>query len=623
MANNLAQMIATVQRTTGREPQPLVGASTTILGDTLYVFGGRAISKQTPVLTNDLYALDLKTRVWTKIQATGDIPAPRYFHSTNALGETKLVCFGGMAPPQNPSSPGRQSARTPMTEVIMMNDIHIFDIETNIWTYIPCEYRPEGRYAHCATVLPSWGVYTSGMPPNRSDAAENGELAEDGEGGAELVIVGGQNTSDTYIEEVNVFNFRSLTWSEPTPLGKSCGVYKSVVLSLPLGVRADDIGCKKKGMEGSYDNQNGTAHKRGQPSVSGGQGIPSTEKDPRPSMLIYSNYNFLDVRLELQIRNPDGTLTEKTMNNDYSPPGLRFPNGGIHANHFVVSGTYLTSSVQEYALWALNLATLEWTKIDAGSTFTTGSWNRGMLWKRRNAFVVLGRKDRSLVDDYNQRKINFSHLCIVQLDSFGLFTPPPQPPPYTVPSSLSPRGQALGRLVFSNPSFADMHIISLQGERIPISSRIFSARWGAYFDSLMPSPPLSPTRRPRTLFLPHTHATILALVHYIYTYDLAPNTAIPTLCSLLQIARPYRVPGLLGKVTERLHELFDARNAAAVFNAAAMAAGPGADGKIPGERDYGEVLGVQKRGLRGLAEGRLAARERGRSQGVNGSRREV
>jgi hypothetical protein len=47
------------------------------------------------------------------------------------------------------------------------------------------------------------------------------------------------------------------------------------------------------------------------------------------------------------------------------------------------------------------------------------------------------------------------------------------------------------------------------------------------------------------------------------------------LCSLLQIARPYRIDGLLEAVVERLHHLLDSRNAAAVFNATAMAAGGG------------------------------------------------
>jgi hypothetical protein len=41
------------------------------------------------------------------------------------------------------------------------------------------------------------------------------------------------------------------------------------------------------------------------------------------------------------------------------------------------------------------------------------------------------------------------------------------------------------------------------------------------------------------------------------------------------MARPYQVDGLLEATVERLHEVLDGRNSAAVFNAAAMAAGGG------------------------------------------------
>jgi hypothetical protein len=43
----------------------------------------------------------------------------------------------------------------------------------------------------------------------------------------------------------------------------------------------------------------------------------------------------------------------------------------------------------------------------------------------------------------------------------------------------------------------------------------------------------------------------------------------------LQLARPYKVDGLLEAVVERLHAVLDNRNTAAIFNAAAMAAGGG------------------------------------------------
>ncbi|KAK5285064.1 hypothetical protein LTR16_004792, partial [Cryomyces antarcticus] len=152
------------------------------------------------------------------------------------------------------------------------------------------------------------------------------------------------------------------------------------------------------------------------------------------------------------------------------------------------------------------------------------------------------------------------------------------------------------------------------------------------------------------------------------------------------LARPYRIDGLLEATIERLHEVLDGRNTAAIFNAAAMAAAfspsqhahlsrhptsgstsngaaaAPADGadladpsaalrslrintsvvnsrstasdsapssaststsasapSAPGEREVwagavSGVVGLQKRGLRGLMEGRRI-RERGKSEG--------
>jgi hypothetical protein len=69
------------------------------------------------------------------------------------------------------------------------------------------------------------------------------------------------------------------------------------------------------------------------------------------------------------------------------------------------------------------------------------------------------------------------------------------------------------------------------------------------------------------------------MLHYLYTGTLpSPPSALATpqiYCSLLQLARPYKIDGLLEAVVQRLHESLDGRNAAAIFNAAAMGAGGG------------------------------------------------
>jgi len=678
---HLSGLMCNVHRTTGREPHPLVGATTTILGDKLYVFGGRILSRSRPApLTADLYELDLIRRHWTKLETNGDIPPPRYFHSMCALGDTKLVCYGGMSPTPNPKNNAATQDQQP--EVTVMSDIYIYDVPTKKWTYIPTQDAPQGRYAHCACILPSSATFVSHRAPlsalqhnpssNNPNEGRIG-ISIDGTGGAEMIVVGGQDSANHYIEQISVFNLRSLKWVSTQPLGKSCGAYRSVVAPLPPSVTA----------------RLGKFHPNGARQDGG---ISQEAKEPGSSMLIYSNYNFLDVKLELQIRSSDGSLSERPMSGTYSPPGLRFPNGGIIDTHFVVSGTYLTSSKQEYALWALDLRSLTWSRIDAGgAVFSQGSWNRGVLWNRRNTFVVLGNRKRSLVDDYNHRRINFSNVCMVELEAFGFFDNPRKTAPmsgfvsasspYTGPGlSLARKAgftaggryhsraaEELGEKALALKELADMDILCIGGERIPINSRIVARRWGPYFVQLLRegtatqdgsdsitlrsnsistpgsavrssnmtitpgnrntmesqmsmnsnlfsagsstgkppstaatsisggalSPPvdpaaintaptprtLPPNSRPRCLYLPHTYLTVQALLHFLYTSSLPPlSSPLCTpqiLCSLLQVARPYRIDGLLEAVVERLHNLLDSRNAAAVFNATAMAAGGG------------------------------------------------
>ncbi|CAK4033822.1 galactose oxidase [Lecanosticta acicola] len=638
--SNLSGLVCNVHCTTGKEPHPLVGATTTVLGDKLYVFGGRRLSRSKPQLTANLYELDLIRRHWTKLETKGDIPSPRYFHTVCALGDTKLVCYGGMSP-----APVIEMSAEAQPEVVVMSDIHIYDVPSQTWTKLNTSDAPQGRYAHCAAILPSSAVFSSANAPmsavhhNPAGAQPNqGSLGVsiDGAGGAEMVVVGGQDSANHYIEQVSIFNLRSLKWTGTTGMGRSCGAYRSVVTPLTT-MSAAQIGAGPHAQRDVDDEEE-------EPSVVG-SGSP---------MLIYSNYNFLDVKLELQVRLTDGTLTEKPMQTAVSPPGLRFPNGGVIDNHFVVSGTFLTSSKQEYALWALDLRTLTWSRVDAGgSIFSQGSWNRGVLWTRRNSFVILGNRNRSLVDDYNNRRINFSNICIVELEAFGLYENPTMAEPTSdfvsasaIPSQvnkddngfvrlLCSAAEDIGALALSVRELADMDFLAIDGTRVPVNSRLITKRWGPHFITLLRESLMSanetdnatlrptaashpsrnssititgasvmsggttltnnsssshgsdipdvrsvpPATRPRLLYLPHTAPTLHALLHYLYTSTLpAPphHLATPQIfCSLLQLARPYKIDGLLEATVERLHMCLDGRNAAAIFNAAAMGAGGG------------------------------------------------
>lgn len=746
--HSLSGLVCNAHRTTGMMPPGLSGASTTIVGDRLFVFGGQEL--RTRRIMRTIYELDLVRRHWTKLDTAGEQPSPRYFHSMCALGETKLVLFGGSTNTIPGTSP-TEKGTMPVAE------LHMYDIETSTWTAIRSRNSPSPRYAHCATVLPSSAVFASSSAPlsalhhNPSSTNPNhGKLGVeiDGRGGAEMIVIGGQYSEEQYTDSVEIFNFRSLTWTSSGALDMhKCGAYRSVAATV-LDMDVSDIGARDSSANRAQD----------------GAEMEDEDTDPEQHVsgapaVFYNNYNFLNSVVEVKIRHPDGSVLDIDQRGQFSPPGLRFPTAGIVSNHLIVSGTFLRSSTEEYMLWALTLRTLEWHRIDiAGNIFSTGSWNRGVPWCKRNSYVVLGDRSRPFKLDYEKRRVNFKNLAVIELEALGLYQNPCARDAFQ-DTSIASVDANIGIAALEIKQISDMDILSIDGETIPVNSRLVSQRWGPYYQHLMSedlgtkthkdnigsdtaslqpstrngssrnrmsnititptnrtsmsstsgstlvngisgsttdtssnsdqtvvnSRPLSlstkqPIRRSRVLFLPHTKPTICALVHYLYTLSLPPashDLCTPQiLCSLLQIARPYCIAGLLEATVQRLHEVLDGRNTAAIFNAAAMAAGGGNavklaadpgqflrssedglekrrkareserrhtvieddsetdastsagsstasldDGEVGGERErevwsgeLSSVVGLQKRALRGLMEGKKA-RERAREDG--------
>src|SRR5258708_12278292 len=81
------------------------------------------------------------------------------------------------------------------------------------------------------------------------------------------------------------------------------------------------------------------------------------------------------------------------------PPGLRFPTGAILGQHLVIAGTYLAHSYQSFSIWALDLVNMTWSRIDPGATLASGSWSRGVLWRRGNRFLTFANKEANLLED--------------------------------------------------------------------------------------------------------------------------------------------------------------------------------------------------------------------------------
>ncbi|KAE8246428.1 hypothetical protein A4X13_0g5796 [Tilletia indica] len=209
----------------------------------LYVFGGRLVTTRRMVA--DLWYLDLETLVWTKIASRNSAaqspgvqlpsrttPSPRYFHSAD-VWNNKLLIFGGMglqaagtarsdqlvtdSISSAEGGNGKGSAQH-QDDLCVLDDILAFDLVTNTWDFsfaaVPDPSRapviqPIARYAHLSSISSEF-----------------------------LIVLGGQNASNAYIERIDIFHLSSRIWVGSQTLAKQCGSYRSLVASPQLVISA-------------------------------------------------------------------------------------------------------------------------------------------------------------------------------------------------------------------------------------------------------------------------------------------------------------------------------------------------------------------------------------------------
>ncbi|KAF9097287.1 hypothetical protein BGX27_000984 [Mortierella sp. AM989] len=619
---SISDLTTTSRITTGDIPPPLVGSTMTIVDDKLYLFGGRLI--QTRQMTNSLYILNLIDFNWENVtesvnvaptQAVGDPgaedenevgapPIERYFHSANPYKNT-IVFFGGMGPSTNAVDSQPQ-------DLIVFDDIKILDIEQLQWRQVripSSQHAPKPRYAHLSSIS-----------------------------GNKLIIIGGQDINNQYIEEISVLDLDCMQWVASMPFEKHCGSYRSIAVSSsgqdasipligselgdqspptysPTGSAPSDgyptsylrkapsntslhytpslrkspsnMTMPKKGGSSRLSIGSGAALDTSPPSDQRSSnyrlshlGAPTPAQQEEHPVYIYSNFNFSDVKRELQVLTPPQFNTQdhsQSMSGNLLPPGLRFPTGAIAGQHLLLSGTYLSHAQQSFSIWSLNLSSLVWTRIDTGTVFSTGSWNRGVLLESSNAYLVFGNRSRSLADDYQNRQTNFEHVSIVDLEAFGIYQHPP--------TTMTQTAQELGLSLLSDPSMADFEILTQDQQRIPVNSAVLATRW-PYFSALLRDqeeqdaaqckadnveydPTLSPKR---TLSLPEPYTVVLAFLQYLYTDHLvtAQQHQSQVLSQLLLLADMYGLDRLRDLATHALHQMLNMSTAAMVYETAAL-----------------------------------------------------
>ncbi|GAA5926440.1 uncharacterized protein JCM15063_000277 [Sporobolomyces koalae] len=618
---DFADLTSTLRKTRGQIPPPLVGSSVTLVNDRIWVFGGRPVESRTMVST--LYSLDLRTLEWTRVESTGPAhPSPRYFHTAEAWGDKALVVFGGQSFVENTTGSGVQGGPLAGTgHLETLDELWLFDLDKMEWTFPVTTNRPgaappKPRYAHLSVV----STVSSEPPiPGFEDSAPAPSTA------SRLVVIGGQDFQNNYIAEMSVLDLDKMEWLAHAPYPRRAGSYRSVASTSKTSLAPLET---KAGADGY--------------SVYSSYSFPSTEDAPEP-VFVFTNTNFTNPRRDLDLvsapiesfTTPSYlSLADRMTGLPSLPPGLRFPRlYSCGSRSLVLSGADVREDHAEYATWTLDLGErggsgtlrsderLIWKRIPVDRLLSRGSWGPAVGW--RNTLVVLGDKDRDMLQDYQSRQNNFAQVVLVDLESFGIYEPPPQP--------LPPTAQTLGLLSLSQPRLFDFEIICNDRERLGCSRSILEDRWpwfaseiksvaskrstpadttldilGEYDDASDDEPidvlqaqvsppttrpstsmsmPRSPPARPaskrlfsitaHTLELPLSSQEVKALIQYFYTLALSTplQRSIPILASLLNFEKTYNIlPNLRTLIVHALHESLesDLGNAAKIYEAAAM-----------------------------------------------------
>ncbi|XP_037652330.1 acyl-CoA-binding domain-containing protein 4 isoform X1 [Sebastes umbrosus] len=98
----------------GDRPLPRFGHSATLMSQKLIIFGGR----KTATYLNDLHVLDLGFMEYTAVKCGNMPPLPRGFHAALPVSDNRILVSGGCS------------------AIGALQDVHIFNTDTNIWSSV-------------------------------------------------------------------------------------------------------------------------------------------------------------------------------------------------------------------------------------------------------------------------------------------------------------------------------------------------------------------------------------------------------------------------------------------------------------------------------------------------------
>ncbi|KAI8976747.1 hypothetical protein BDB01DRAFT_837856 [Pilobolus umbonatus] len=516
---SIAEVITEYHKTKGDIPPLLIGASTTLVGDYVYIFGGREHMGR--LLSNTLYRLCLSTRIWEIIHPKNHPPIPRHFHTATQYGQSSIMIFGGI---------GVSNGDYKDEELTTLNDLVILDLDNNSWEH-PLVFSPSPRYAHIAAI------------------------AND-----KLIIMGGQDINNKYINDAHIFHCKKKEWSHSFQSKEyRYGAHLSSVTAVtpteltPPFAPAIDL------MNEPFDEMNNHAH-----DVDMVVHVYTNHNTMRGTRQLHSwKFNSRDECIEIQDQ------SDQLITGNMAPPHLRFPSSFICGQQLILAGPHITPTGSQFQIWAFDLTTYMWTKMEAGPALAQGSWLRGVLAEKSNHFVVFGHPQRSMADDYRERAHCFEHIAIVDIEVFGVYRPPRL--------SFSSIGQGLGLHLWKNHIIADLNIVTTDNQTVPANSAILAKRWPSIKQLL--NPILSPEKNNlealsdhRKLLFPDSQIVLIAFLQFIYTDHLvtAEQHQPYILSRLLFLSDLFKISRLKELAIHALHQMLNMSTASMIYESASL-----------------------------------------------------
>jgi leucine-zipper-like transcriptional regulator 1 len=543
------------------------------------------------------------------------------------------------------------ASTSPSEDLCVLNDVRFFDLTSRRW--LPASSSSSSALSEKAE--PPTSSEEDLMPKARY--AHLSAITSD-----RMFIIGGQDVSNIWMDEVYVYDLVQKRWAQRREYPRHCGSYRSVAVASEWRVRLPE-----QEQQLQQQRARGTGVMVGSPSANenkftgvGASSATTTTTAPeslvhmpysaKPTeefpndIFLYSNHNvslsnfyetdlfqtststqFTDVKREFDTitPRPNGDFEVNDRSQDITgtnfPPGLRFPSGAVLGTHLIVAGTYLAQTYQSFSIWALNLLTLTWTRIEAGSAIShggggtaSGSWFRAVVHARANQLIVFGDRRGNLVDDYNKRLLCWDDVVVVDLEASGIYQPPTR--------ALAQHAQQLGLSALEQGVLADFEIVCDDGRTVACSRKVLEERWPWFREqrkrfaeralstaeslpataigatgaatallagssSNVPPPPLpdvagpaheqpraDPRLTPRSLALSEPYPITLALVQYFYTLGLiTPLQHAPAVLSqLLILANTYGLPHLEALVKHAMHRALSDSNSVGVYEVATL-----------------------------------------------------